>query len=329
MGGDLLRVAAQVCAKALHPMFTNAAAHLQVAIQDKGSQLMGIPKGNKPPKISNQRDVALADITGKNNLKTMRSRLQKEWGNSEILTQYGSGLNEGSTVMANLALTTLINCAPKGKTAVVLFFDVVAAFARVLRALVVDHPASKEVWAARLRKWSFKEEDTARIMEEEFGPARWSQEEKKSHLLALTSSVLDNSWSSVANAKGVMEYQTTACAGMPKSDVLFNRANATIIKKIHERLDVCGILETLQPGVDGEAMWNQEPGSFEAVENQPISLMDDMAQVVYVTPESHREILVMTTTIYVDAFAEHGVILNMKPGNRRVLLSTRELDLKK
>ena len=102
----------------------------------------------------------MGDDAGKSISKLVRARLLPAACSLSVSGQLGGGMNGGETAFAHLYLRLIIDAAIQTRTScTVLFFDVVAAFAQMLRRIVFDTSDGDEVWLASLAAEGFSNED--------------------------------------------------------------------------------------------------------------------------------------------------------------------------
>ena len=81
-------------------------------------------------------------------------------------TQFGGGLNGGETAFAHLYVRLAIEaCLSRAVSCSVLFLDVIAAFAQMLRRIVFDCEAGDEAWYKQLSLAGFSDSDIQSIIE--------------------------------------------------------------------------------------------------------------------------------------------------------------------
>ena len=97
--------------------------------------------------VSNYRDVLLSDDGGKGLGRILRSRWIPLAKHFVLGTQFGGGFNGGETAFAHLHVRLITDCAKLGGLSTsVVFVDVVAAFANMLRCIVFDSDGGGEAW---------------------------------------------------------------------------------------------------------------------------------------------------------------------------------------
>ena len=112
------------------------------------------------------RDIMLSDDSGKSITKHIRNSLLPMSSSFVASSQYGCGWNGGETSLGHLHVRLFIySCIHYGVSGAVLFVDVVAAFACMLRKIVFHSAdlASDEAWLGALRDAGFPPEDIEAI----------------------------------------------------------------------------------------------------------------------------------------------------------------------
>ena len=87
----------------------------------------------------NYRDVLFANISGKNFSKDLRYRIIPGASRYIVDSQFGGGMNSGDTGKAHVYLRCLHDLAmSENSSFAILFLDIVAAFASLMRKIIFD-----------------------------------------------------------------------------------------------------------------------------------------------------------------------------------------------
>lgn len=114
--------------------------------------------------VNNYRDVLLEDDGGKSAAKLIRNRISDVAVEFAGPTQYGCGLNGGETAFGHPHVRMFLDSRKAlNLSGSVLFVDVVAAFASLLRRFVFDVDSGDEQWLTQLRNNGFSESDITLI----------------------------------------------------------------------------------------------------------------------------------------------------------------------
>ena len=143
------------------PLVIKSFVRVQPPLQWKGGMLSELFKmKGSPSSCGNYRDILLADDAGKSVFKLIRQRLLPYAVALSMNTQFGGGFNGGETAFANLYLRLLIDAAVCQRTScAIIFMDVVAAFAQMLRRIVFNVADGDEAWLHKLTTHGCSEED--------------------------------------------------------------------------------------------------------------------------------------------------------------------------
>jgi hypothetical protein len=162
---DVFREFPEEMAHIQFPLILKSFVRVQPPLQWKGGMLCELFKNKGTPSVcGNYRDILLADDAGKSVAKLIRKRLLPHAVALSVSTQFGGGFNGGETAFANLYLRLLIDAAACQRTSCsIIFLDVVAAFAQMLRRIVFNVDAGDEAWLASLAAAGFGEEDIEAI----------------------------------------------------------------------------------------------------------------------------------------------------------------------
>ena len=144
-----------------YPLYVKSIVRVQPPLQWKGGLLAALLKGKGSPTLrDNYRDILLPDDSGKVAARLVRERLLPSASSLSVSTQFGGGVNGGETAFAHLYLRLVVDAGSSSRTSCfILFFDVVATIAQMLRRIVFNFDEGDEAWLASRRAVGFPEED--------------------------------------------------------------------------------------------------------------------------------------------------------------------------
>ena len=136
-------------------------------------------KGKDEPELPDSyRDITLAAESGKIIQATVRPALNNVVENYTENTQYGSGLNDGTTEMVHLYTRACIDLARhKDLSLALIFIDVKTAFASMIRVLTMPFEAGQDLDKAyfeRLCSLGFHDDEANEIVSEVCAEYDWS-----------------------------------------------------------------------------------------------------------------------------------------------------------
>ena len=184
------------------------------------------------------RDITIADQLPKVVSNEYRAQVFKENQHECLNAQWGSGCNTGDTSIAHLIVRFFVLYAEKCSLSVcVVFIDVVAAFASMLRNIVFRDIACPEQWFRYLVESGFSDDEARNILStakdhgfEDTLASRFAQ------------SYYRYTWSSLDNTPGVIVSTTGSLAGLPLADLIFIFANRHVLSKVRAALAEEGLI---------------------------------------------------------------------------------------
>ena len=138
LGGELFAAQPQRMARLFHPLLTKSFTSLMLPMQIRGGQIHEIYKGKGSQKqATSYRDVTIASEFAKTVGSLLRPRMLSTVAAVSGGTQFGSGLNTGSTDVAHVLVRAYIDVAQVLHVSLgLLFVDLSSAFASVARACI-------------------------------------------------------------------------------------------------------------------------------------------------------------------------------------------------
>ena len=230
-------------------------------------------------------------------------------------SQYGCGLNGGETAFGHLHTRMFLDSRlALGQSGALLFVDMSAAFASMLRSMVFDLNEGDEAWIKSLLKVGFSREDVEHI-KQGVNETPWLHKNGKfdqgltqavSRDVAMAQSFFTHTWFSQEHIPNVVKINMGSSAGMPLADVIYSMAMSRVINKLDMALRAKGICMSCNI--------NNQNVDF------PIaSFHDDL--VVSIIAQA-KDLVSMSTkaaeTVFL-VFSAHGMKVNFSPGKTEVL----------
>ena len=306
-------------AKAVWPLHVKATIRLSPPLQWKGGMVAALFKGKGSSAIcENYRDILLADDNGKDFSAHLRHHMlpivrHMAWG-----TQFGSGLNGGETCMAHLYIRTAFElCSHANVSAAVLFLDVVAAFASMLRRLVFDEDHGDEVWLRQLRACGLSDTDIeaiyAHIKHFAFGTdgegVVYSGCDNGIKLaFELVNQSYTNTWMSNEGIPSVIATSQGCAAGTPMADLIYCVAMSRVLITLYSSLKNDGLLSEVKCG-----------GT--SVQLHDVSYPDDTALTIAAPASEIVNKTAKVAAVCVDVFKTFFFTLNWKTNKSEAIIS--------
>lgn len=171
IGGEVLRRFPNIMSSLFTPLALKSTALISTLFQFKGGCLQELYKKSRvKSKPTSYRDVMLAREVGKTLAADIRPEIVKQVAVVAVPTQYGSGLNSGSTDVGHLYVKACIDVAAAAKdTFAALFVDIKTTFASLVRALslpMAGDSTRRSAYMDRVVQNGFSREDALEIVSE-------------------------------------------------------------------------------------------------------------------------------------------------------------------
>jgi len=142
----------------------------------------------------------------------------------------------------------LDGCEAAGESGSLLFLDVVAAFASLLRKIVFQVDDGDEAWLFKLKEQGFQEADISSIYEHLTNILWISKKEGgyyANHSTALVLQFYTNTLFSYENCAGVSTSCRGSAAGTPLANIMYGLAMSKILKLLQESINKDGIVSEI------------------------------------------------------------------------------------
>jgi len=207
-----------------------------------------------PSSCNNYRDVLLSDVSSKVVGRFIRSRLLPFAVALSVDTQFGGGFHGGETAFAHLYVRLIMDmCQQTNMSVAILFLDVSAAFASLLRRIVFDFEEGDERWLNKLRSTGFSDTDVSDIYKfvteycwvNELGSTS-SMPFDKVHSYRLAEQFFRNTWVSQESLPNVLNIKSGCCAGTPLADLIYSMAMSRVLKLMRSTIRIDCLESTIK-----------------------------------------------------------------------------------
>jgi len=235
------------------------------------------------------------------------------WG-----TQFGSGLNGGETCMAHLYIRNAFElCAHAKVSSSVLFLDVVAAFASMLRRIVFDVDHGDEAVICQLRECGFTEDDIEAIYAhiklfafatDGLGAVYSGYDNSMKIAFELVNQTYTNTWMSSDGIPSVISSGQGCSAGTPMADLIYCVAMSRVLITLSKTLEKEGLTSSVNcGGVD--------------VQLRDVSYHDDTALMIAAPAFEIIDKTAKVAAVCVDVFKIFFFALNWKTNKSEAIVS--------
>ena len=160
-------------------------------------------------------------------------------------TQFGAGLNLGDTGKAHIYIRSMIDIARHENTCMsVLFIDIVAAFASLVREIIFDIEGGDEQWLRFLKDSGFSEEEIRSIYS---GVCKAIDQlfTRNTAYVALASCMYQHTWASTEGLSTIVKTSSGSSAGTPLADLMYVIAISKVMQNTRLRLDSAGLVHSV------------------------------------------------------------------------------------
>ena len=265
-----------------------------------------------PSLRTNYRDILLANDDGKGEGKLLRRRFLKFAMAISHDTQFGGGFHGGETAFAHLYMRLLIDSAIANKTSCsAVYFDVVAAFASMLRRIIFSCDEGDEHWLHQLQCAGFSEEDI-QIIYDSICNLSWltdaieAEVDKDIYSTAamdyrISEQMYRNSWVSQEYIPNVLNITSGSSAGTPLADLIYSVCMARIITKLRDSMVDEGLTSSFNIGLH----------NFRA---NDVSFVDDLSLIVLDSASNICDKVAKVANCAYTCFLMFGMLLNFSQG---------------
>ena len=203
----------------------------------------------------------------------------------------------------------------------ILYIDLKAAYASVIRKWVGPTSVAADIWKERLGNMGLDDLDIEAIFEEAIQFKSWREAGGSEHLLHLVAESHESTWASIEGITRVMKYLGGVIAGTPQADLMFILAFSRCVWK----LDAAVEESNLDEQIDMEGFLGSDPPQWLVDECEKegllsgdcgtvsVSFVDDLTMALFgpacdivASTEKFANLLIRT-------FMLHGFTVNLKP----------------
>ena len=267
----------------------------------------------------------LASEVGKTLHSILRPELNKVSQNKSTGTQWGSGLNSGSTESAHLYVKACMDIAQhKSKSLILLCLDVKTAYATLLRNFVLDvrdDDDAKHIYLKRLLRLGLKESEALETYNDAEALHSFINNGGSEHLAELLKDMHSCAWFSTESLNGVIKPMIGALAGTSLGDLVFTLGISRVFRHIRARLlgsqlayslDQSNIFEVF--GIDSTLLPQFARMIFE------VSFVDDGVYPLFEDAHKVEKMIAEALCIIDTEFMANGLMLNFKAGKTEALV---------
>ena len=324
---EAFAIAPQAMARLFHPIVVKSALRFEEPLAWKGGTCIELFKGKGAfLECKSYRDVLVSDIAGKVYHKAVRSRVLPLLGRSALDTQCGGVESRGADFGGHIVRQFLDLGKAQGKSVAVVFVDVVGAFASVIREIVLGGLTEVGQIAALCSKLGLDQALGQEIIELARRGGVIDSVGASPHLMELLRESHCNTWFSTEGLDDIVRTDAGTRAGDPLADVMFNLLMAAVLQRLRLRLRSQGLTSHIpwppeMPPIDALP---SNHGGGPLIEAADVSYVDDAAVMIQsAKAEGLAERVTRATAEIIDTFAQHGLVVNMKPGKTEAIMSWR------
>ena len=158
LGGEVFKAAPEQMAFLFFPLHLKSFSNIKIPLQDCGGECLDLYKGKGDVKIrKSYRDVLLSNENCKHIGKILRPKIFMAVSDFVVPTQFGAGLNKGSTSLVRLHTAAIEQVACINKYSVThIFVDFATAYAATFRETILGTNDFETIWK-KLKSFGFNE----------------------------------------------------------------------------------------------------------------------------------------------------------------------------
>ena len=238
-------------------------------------------------------------------------------------TQFGGGLNGGSTDIPRLYLDAARSIADKkGLSFACIYIDLKSAFASIVRGISLESLCSSEDLCHRLTARGFTQDDIREIINGLSDFSFWHESGGTHHLATLLARIHRCSWYAVEGVPGCHESHQGALAGTSLADVIFLLAFSRVLHAVEMNLSLAGVLFELPQPLVAEEM-GLCSGQVKCRHLTPVAYVDDVAQPLLAKARDIIATVQRAMAVYHKVLSKYLLTINYSPGKTEVAFSCR------
>ena len=207
-----------------------------------------------------------------------------------------------------------------------LFIDLSAAFASVVRELVLPVPSSADELAHRLGSRGFTPAQVRHCMQATAAYEEWTAGGDKRHLSALIAAIHTGSWFSIALADSLWESWSGSLAGSSLGDLVFLLAFSVVMRDVNSELHsqdlITSVPTAAAPPLRAQDL-SEPPQLPEAVPLESVEYMDDVVVPIFAVAEAIVSKVAVVASCVHGVFARYALKVNFAPGKSEALMVFR------
>lgn len=274
--------------------------------------------------LGSYRDVTCCSAIGKPFSVALRSSALSVLGAVASPGQTGSGLGGGGTDMARLWADAATHAAHLQRSSVALvFIDVAAAFASVVRELVLPLPSSADELAHRLLQRGFSHDDVYQCIAATEAHDMWTASGDHRHLANLLSAMHAHSWFTMDALAPCWRSTSGSLAGSSLGDLIFLLAFSRVMAKARAELLAQGLVATMPLETQPPFLQHHSATIPSEVALESVEYMDDVAIPVLAPADRLADSVAAVAGIMQSTFSAHGLVVNWSRGKSEAILHFR------
>ena len=325
IGPELCRIAAEPLSVHLYCVGLKAVSSIAPPLQWRGGKIFELWKGKgSMSSLGSYRDITCCSALGKPFSLALRSAALSVLGAMASPGQTGSGLGGGGTDIARLWADAAAQAAQLQRTSVaILFIDVAAAFASVLRELVLHVPSSADQLAHRLLSRGFSLEDVRHCLAATQAHELWTQHGDHRHLESLLAEMHTYSWYTTDMVPECWCTRSGALAGSSLGDLIFLLVFSRVTAKARAELISQGLVAAM-PVDPQPAFLPHHPATLpDVVLLETIEYMDDVAVPILAEAGALPDAVGSAAAVFQRTFSSFGLSVNWSKGKSEAILHFR------
>ena len=299
LGSEIHHLMPSSVARLYHPAHVKASLRVELPIQWAGGLLAALWKGKgNPSDIANSRDVTVVSSDANQFAAHTRSGLYSPLQKLAGLEQHGSGLNGGACDLAHLHISQgLVFAMRKNKSSAVVFLDIAAAFASLMRCVAIPSDAAADTeWRDYLLQLGFANDEANAVLALACDTLRWASVGSEPHFIALLQEAHASTWFSIEGIRTVVRYFGGVPAGTSLADLFFCAGCSRVITCFRCELLQKNLL--FHSGIDQvelDSFWGGPQLELQPELFQMSAFMDDLAVPLIADTPSRILPMVQTT----------------------------------
>ena len=326
ISAELLKIALAPCSVFLHGLLQKVWSYAYWPLDWRSGRLQELHKKGSTRVCDNFRGLLISDHLGKAASSVLYEPIDGPYHAYVPPAQCGAVKSKSGDLATHLLRTMLDIAAASCLSIVILFVDLVKAFDRVLREIVLGWPQSGASDGVQyLIDMGFNSDQAADLAREIANGTVLDEMRVHPHVKMLLASMHTGSWFQVAGSNELLVVGKGGRQGCRFGGVLFNLAYARALKRLYERADAEGIPVKLRYDPDrtpGADMSNTDRVQETIVFD--VTFVDDEAIVITASvPTTLTRKFRRAVQLLIETFERYGMSINWKPGKTEAMVIYR------